>query len=360
MPKPAPSPTPNDRPAFPAGRALVAILVCLLVWALLFAPTLQHDAQTSRPGTRRSSALAVLRPFVWLNRVVGLRGPARAVDRALGPDESAGTGDAGDVPEPEPLPGGTPTPTSSPSQRPTESPAATATATPTVVPGTTTIRVPSPGHRLHITIVGDSLAAGLGFFAERIFDPNLVNVSRQGRISTGLARPDYFDWDTQMQRIVDALHPDLVIVMLGENDNQPLQSVNGKILTPIGTSAWPPAYEARVRQFAQIATSEGAHLVWVGLPIQADHSRWPLVQRQNDVYRRTIESLPNSAYFDTWQTFANPSGGYTAFLRRDNGSVVQIRETDGLHFTSDGYTILARRVAQMATTLFELAPSTYT
>ena len=78
------------------------------------------------------------------------------------------------------------------------------------------------------------------------------------------------------------------------------------------------------------------------------------------MYRSAVETLPNSAYFDTWDAFANPSGAYTAFMRRDNGSVVQIRETDGLHFTSDGYTILAREVAQLATATFGLAASTYT
>jgi hypothetical protein len=210
-----------------------------------------------------------------------------------------------------------------------------------------------------VVVVGDSLAAGFGVFAERVFDVELVNVSRQGRISTGLARPDYFNWPVAMKRIEAAFHPDLVIVMLGENDNQTLQSPDGKLGTPIGTGPWPAAYEERVEQFARLATADGGHLVWVGLPIQSRRDRWALIQRQNDIYERATQAVPNAAFFDTWGTFAGRDGGYTAYLRRDDGSVVQIRESDGLHFTSDGYTILARRVAALASERFRLSPGTY-
>jgi hypothetical protein len=99
--------------------------------------------------------------------------------------------------------------------------------------------------------------------------------------------------------------------------------------------------------------------MWVGLPVQARHERWPLIRRQNDIYERVAQAVPNAAYFDTWANFSGRDGGYTAFLRRDNGSVVQIRESDGLHFTSEGYTILARRVAELATERFRLSPKTY-
>ena len=101
------------------------------------------------------------------------------------------------------------------------------------------IRAPSPSSKLRVAVVGDSLAAGLGYFAERVFRPRLVKVSRQGRISTGLARYDYFNWPFTMRRIVDSFDPDLVIVMLGENDHQSLQSVRGERVAQIGTPPWP-------------------------------------------------------------------------------------------------------------------------
>lgn len=349
---------PNDRPTMAAGRVFVAMLVSLLVWTLLFAPTLKRSADASPLGTRRSVALAVLAPFAWVSDTFRLTSATDALERTLGRDPKANPGDDTLGPEELPTfepppPTGTASPTTTPSPagpEPTESPPP---------PASEAIRVPTTANRLRVVIVGDSLAAGLGVFAERVFDVALVNVSRQGRISTGLARPDYFNWPTAMKRIEAAFHPDLVIVMLGENDNQTLQSSDGKLETPIGTGPWPAAYEERAERFARLATAEGARLVWVGLPVQSRHERWPLIHRQNDIYERVAGAVPNAAYFDTWGSFSGRDGGYTAYLRRENGSVVQIRESDGLHFTSEGYTILARQVAALATDHFLLSPETY-
>ena len=89
------------------------------------------------------------------------------------------------------------------------------------------IRKPTGTDKLRVVVVGDSLATGLGISLERVLKPSLVRVSRQGRISTGLARPDYFDWPAALTEIVDNFRPDLIVIMLGENDNQALRHAFG-------------------------------------------------------------------------------------------------------------------------------------
>ena len=209
-----------------------------------------------------------------------------------------------------------------------------------------------------MVIVGDSLAAGLGYFAERVFRPRLVKVSRQGRISTGLARPDYFNWPNTMRRIVVSFDPDLVIVMLGENDHQSLQSVHGGRVAQIGTSEWPAAYRARVLKMMEIATSDGAKVVWAGLPISADPALRDHSRRQNDIYEFAASISAGVAYFDSWERFREPGGGYTAYFR-EGRRVILIREGDGLHFNAIGYTIVAREIAKLATREFGLSPRTF-
>ena len=59
------------------------------------------------------------------------------------------------------------------------------------------------------------------------------------------------------------------------------------------------------------------------------------------------------AYFDTWDTFAAPGGGYTAYYR-DGKQLTLVRADDGVHFNADGYTILMRSIAQFATQQFGL------
>jgi hypothetical protein len=220
------------------------------------------------------------------------------------------------------------------------------------------MRVPTGTEKLRIAVVGDSLAAGIGFYAERVFKPIFTDVVKQGQISTGLARPDFFNWPSQMQEIVDRFRPDLTIVMLGENDNQSLQTPGGDLDTAIGTFEWQQAYEDRVERFATIATSEGGHVIWVGLPNERDEGRWAFTQRQNDMFERVADRLPNVAFYDTWTEFAKPDGGYTAYWR-DGNNVKLIRADDGVHFNGDGYTVVMENVARFTTDEFRLDPKTY-
>lgn len=336
-----------------AGRVLVTMLVCLLVWTFLYAPELQRASEAQPEGTRRSVSLAVLGPVVWLSDTIGLSGATDGATRALGrdPDDAVG-GSVGDIPVevddiPTVAPGTQPPGTGKPGGDGGKE-----------EPTTTQLRVPTAEDKLRVAVVGDSLAAGVGYFAERVFKPFFVDVLKQGQISTGLARPDYFNWMANMQLIVRRYRPDLTVVMIGENDNQTLKAPGGATDTPIGTFDWRNAYEQRVRRFAKIATSKGGHVVWVGLPIERDTQRWMLIERQNDVFRAVAAKLPNVVYLDTWELFAKSDGSYTAYYR-DGNQVKLVREGDGIHFNADGYTILMEKVAEAARQAFGLDPKTF-
>src|SRR6187200_429391 len=171
------------RHAMPAGRTFIVIAVCLLVWTLLYAPELRRSAEAAPAGTRRSLSLALLSPLVWVSDHVGLTNVTDAASRAAGRDPNAAVGGVvggievgvDDLPDPT----GSPKP-NKPAVRDTD------------------IREPSFDRQLRVAVVGDSLAAGIGYFAERVFKPFFVEVYKQGRISTGLARPDFFNWPAQM------------------------------------------------------------------------------------------------------------------------------------------------------------------
>jgi hypothetical protein len=325
----------------PAGRVLIVVLVALLTWTCMYAPTLKRAAEASPLGVRRSVSLAVLTPIAAVSDWVGLNEITDTIERAVGRDPERSGGAF--VPPPEDIP-------VAPGEDPGEGNGRSEEDEP--------IRVPTTTRRLRVVVVGDSLAAGLGYFAERVFRPRLVRVSRQGRISTGLSRPDYFNWPFTMRRIVDRFDPDLVIVMLGENDHQSLQSVSGALEAPIGTGAWPAEYRRRVLLMMRIGTSRGAKLIWAGLPMSADprfrvHSR-----RQNEIFEYAAGITPNVSYFDAWTRFRDPDGGYTAYYREGRRYLL-IREGDGLHFNATGYTIVARDIASQAVEDFGLSPRTF-
>jgi uncharacterized protein len=315
----------------PAGRAVVVIAVCLLTWTILYAPALKRASEAQPLGTRRTVSLDVLRPIAAISDVTGLGSLADAIQRAAGHGPNS-------LLQAEPLP--------------------TASKPPGIIGPplrTSSMRDFTADNKLRVVIVGDSLAQGLGFYMERVLSPTLVRVSSQGRISTGLARPDYFNWPAEMQRIEDVFHPDLVIVMLGENDHQSLLTPSGQLDTKTSTSAWPNAYSQRVQQFVHIAVDNGSHVVWAGLPVISDTSKWDYIRRVDGIYSRVMLRTPNAAYLDTWAMFTTPGGRYTPFMRI-NGKVVPVREADGIHFTAAGYQLVARAAVGIAEQRFSLAP----
>jgi hypothetical protein len=190
-------------------------------------------------------------------------------------------------------------------------------------------------------------------YLEREFKPALVQVSRQGRISTGLSRLDYFDWMTAMSRIGRTYRPDLVVVMIGDNDNQSLQTPGDQTVAEIGSIDWPRGYEDRVEEFTRIAVDGGAHVAWVGLPIIQRKERWDFMQRQNEIFERVVDATPNALYVDTWDRFATRDGQYTPFYWTD-GKVELIRASDGLHFNPRGYELLAEAVGEAVVDEFRL------
>lgn len=322
----------------PAGRVFAVMLVCLLLWGFLFAPTMKRAAEASPDGARRSVALALLTPFVAISDALQITKLTDAAEQAFGrdPDEAPG---GGIVVPPEPIP-----------SRPGDN-GNGGGAVHTQGP----IRKPTGTNKLRVVVIGDSLASGLGVYLERVLKPSLVRVSRQGRISTGLARPDYFDWPAALSEIVDNFRPDLVVVMLGENDNQALRNPGGREQTPVGTFDWPAAYGDRVEDFMRLATSRGARVVWAGLPIVSDRGRWAILERQNEAFEAAADAVDDVAYLDTWDLFAAPDGGYTAYFR-DDDTVELVREADGLHFNATGYELLARAVLDAAQREFALTP----
>ncbi|MDP9184982.1 MAG: DUF459 domain-containing protein [Actinomycetota bacterium] len=333
---------PLPRRSMPAGRALVVVFVCLVVWGFLYAPELQRSARASDVGTRRSISLALLSPLVWISDHVGLTNATDAAARLAGRDPNAAVGgvDTGTDPLPSVPPSSRPSRSEGPPIHDTE------------------IREPTPDRQLRIAIVGDSLAQGIGYAADSVFKPFWVEVYKQGRISTGLARPDFYDWPAQMQTIVERADPDLVLIMLGENDNQGLLYPDGSLEQDIGTWEWASHYQERIEQFAVIATSGGAHVIWIGLPNEPDHGRWDFIEKQNAIFEAVADALPNVAYFDTWDEFADADGGYSAYYR-DGNKLREVRSPDGVHFNTDGYTLVVERAAQFATREFDLDPKTY-
>ncbi len=366
-PERAPRPGRTEPRRASARDVFVTIVVCLSVWAVLAAPELERSADAGPVGTRRTAALAVLRPVAALSDRLFLSHATDAIERALGRDPAEAPG--GELvlptfvlPEEDVRPGPEQPPLDEPgASEPAEAPSSGEPGAEgaEASPASEAIRTPTRSNPLRVAVIGDSLSQGLGPAIARWMDPGLVRILSLGRPSTGLSRQDYFDWQAGVRQIEQKFRPDLIFVLLGSNDGQAQISRSGAAI-PAGSVEWVHAYREQAAELLRTATRDGTRVVWVGIPIVRDRDRWTFYRRVNGIYRDTATADPFGTYLDTWSFFDAKDGGYTAFVRNERGELIEVRASDGVHFTPDGYSYLGRLAIRAAEQAFDMPDETAT
>jgi hypothetical protein len=322
-------------------------LICFGVWLILDAPSLQHSATVSPLGTRRTVSLDLVGPVAAVSRGLGLSHVVGWADEALGRTPGGGPALAVAV-HPPPPPGGAGTHPLAPVFRePKEG--ATTTTTTTQPPLN---RRPTPADPLRVLVVGDSIGLDLGQpLVNDLAATGVVAPTLDGRVDTGLSRPDYFDWPAELRVDLANDRPQLVVVMMGANDPQSL--VGGDSNTPYGSAAWNAAYGQRVGAFIDEAAASGAHVLWVGMPPMASAQLDGEMQVVNGVVRAQIAARPRtSSYLASASVLADAHGSFTAYLPDASGAEVNIRTPDGIHLAPGGGERLSRAVlAEMRSSL---------
>lgn len=221
-------------------------------------------------------------------------------------------------------------------------------------PGSDQSPVPGLGHS--VLVAGDSLSIYLAqALGPMLRDRPGTRFAAKGKVSSGLARPDFFDWERAMTTAVAASRPDTVVIMIATNDNQTLTRPDGKKIA-FGRPGWKAEYTRRVRRLVELARAHNrrARIYWVGAPVMADRKRNTDVAIINAVIARELAGLPGCHFVDVWRTLADGEGHYAKALRTPSG-LRTTRTPDGVHLTSFGARLLARAtLASMNPTLAAL------
>lgn len=136
------------------------------------------------------------------------------------------------------------------------------------------------------TVAGDSISYGIGAVLREEVDPRVeVKVISEG--STGLARPDEFDWPTRLEALATDFPPEVLVFSVGSNDHQDLTDGTGKVVAPFADeAAWETEYSRRLAEVFDHFTDTGTTVVWVGQM----HSEDPLVGVTNRrIHRLAVE-----------------------------------------------------------------------
>lgn len=201
-----------------------------------------------------------------------------------------------------------------------------------------------------LAVFGDSLAVDVGKALERYFaeDPNLLVVT-QGVGSSGLVRPDYFDWPKTIAEQISAKSFDIAVFIIGINDRQQMNvgDATFKSLTP----EWQTEYSARVASIVRQLRAANTPTIWIGLPpMEAPKFGQAMIQ-VNEIQR--LAAFGGGAEFlDIYDKFASEEGKYTARGPDLNGNPARMRKDDGIHFSAAGADKLAFYLSQSLRTYY--------
>lgn len=211
---------------------------------------------------------------------------------------------------------------------------------------------PTPQNPASIYIAGDSDAGMFGpYLEELVAETGVAETALDYEVSSGLARPDFFDWPQHLQDTIPEVDPDIVVITLGGNDAQGLSEASSEeyVIEPadIEPAKWRAEYGRRVGEVMDFLAADGRTLVWVGIPNTASHERTERLRIQDQVVREQVEQRPDVLFVDTWSRFSGRDGGYADYVidpRDGQGKLV--RADDDFHLNSTGAEILALDIAE--------------
>jgi uncharacterized protein len=201
-------------------------------------------------------------------------------------------------------------------------------------------------NKIRIAFVGDSLSDGYweGVSVTASRDPclkTLIDFGRFAKNSTGLTRPDHFDWAAELKRVADSFKPRLFVMSLGLNDRQSVVE-HGQI-TMDDSPQYDDKYKERITAVLKTAAAARASLLWVGLPAMRAAAADKDAREKNRLFEEAIQAFgdPTIQYVSPWKLNANRADAFASYGPDGNGRMVQIRTSDGEHFTVAGEMLTA-------------------
>src|SRR5262244_357804 len=242
-----------------------------------------------------------------------------------------------------------------------------------------------------IVVMGDANADWLAYGLEDAFSEKPeIGIVRKHRTDSGLIRYDQrrdIEWPQVAREILAAEKPNLVVMMIGNNDRQ---AIREKAPPPAPANAQPPqpeeagpatppdserqlveqqhahltpaqarqaaygpwefqsekwehAYIKRIDATIGALKSGGVPVVWVGLPSQRDTDAAADASYLNELYRSQAEKA-GIAYVDIWDGFVDEEGKFSPQGPDYLGQTRRLRTGDGVYFTKFGARKLAHYV----------------
>ena len=161
--------------------------------------------------------------------------------------------------------------------------------------------------RLLVYGVGSStMGHPLGQMLRKELEPLGIDGRHWGKASSGLARPDFWDWAEKIPGVAAKHDPDVWVVALGGNDNQGLihfvaAGRKGRLKrrwVNFNKDAWGQIYAKRVDRLLDLMSGPERRraIVWMG-PVGFFGRSVTWGQRVSDIMRERVEAFDGPAVF---------------------------------------------------------------
>jgi hypothetical protein len=274
-------------------------------------------------------------------------------------------------------------------------------------------RAPPPAQKkpeatTNIVVMGDAMADWLALGLEEAFSEKPeIGIVRKHRTESGLIRYDQrrdIEWAQIAKEIIAAEKPKYIVMMVGNNDRQPIrekapvartaapgapkapqaapgqqaqsttppapqaatppdperqaaeprdnpeppptpEQIRAGALGPweFHTEKWEAAYIRRIDATMAALKTAGVPVIWVGLPPQRATKASTDSAYLNEIYRSRAEKA-GITYVDVWDGFVDESGRFTQQGPDYEGQTRRLRSGDGIFFTKFGARKLAHYV----------------
>jgi hypothetical protein len=313
----------------PAGLVLVLVVGSLLVAMFLNADATLRKSEAKGDGWRNEIAKTIASVSDTFH-VTALR---HGIDDALGKNQGTNT----DV---EQLLAQKEAATADGQTDTTEAPPAPVLP---VIPAAT------PEAPLRFWVGGDSITETFGTSMQRVVaSTGVFTPTLDYHVSTGLARPDYYNWPEHLLKDVLPTDPQVMVIMFGANDGQGMEGTDGKVFTR-GTPEWLAEYRRRVAATMDLLRDPANDrlVIWVGPPVMRPGSGVHEMDQLNYIYWSEAQSRPWIQYFDSWPFFSDANLQYVKEAPFADGVSRGLRQKDGVHLSTIGgnrlsWAVLAR------------------
>ncbi|WP_273754558.1 SGNH family hydrolase [Bartonella sp. MM73XJBT.G] len=185
-----------------------------------------------------------------------------------------------------------------------------------------------------ILVIGDFAASAVADALKKFFADNSNTVIMNNTMpASGLVRTDYYSWQSNISKLIEQNNPDVIIMMIGANDNQPIKDSYSIINTD--QLEWMRIYKQRITEITENLHSSGKSWIWIGQPSFGNDTLTQKMKIFNALYKQETEAA-GGYFLDIWSGFSDAEGNFSFSGYDIHGKIAKLRTNNGMHFTAEG------------------------